>query len=74
MSPLLYIAMGGYFSSKRGKGEGEDDSDPKRRKMNGRDMGILKSKEYQIVYGADPVAVHDLPAHVRSMFLLKRTG
>ncbi len=66
--------MGSYFSSKRGKGDGEDETDSKRQKMNGRDIGILKSKEYQIVYGVEPVAVHDLPAHVRSMFLLKRTG
>ncbi len=66
--------MGGYFSSSKRKGEDESDSGVKRPKLNGKDMGVVKSKEYQIVYDVGPIRVEDLPPHIRSMFVLKRTG
>ena len=68
--------MGGYLSSKRGKGDQEDESEAKRQKVDGKDVGILKSKEYQIVYnaGPGPVRVEDLPPHMRSMFVFKKMG
>ena len=70
------MAMGGYFSSKREKGDKEGESEAKRRKVDGKDVGILKSKEYQIVYnaGGGPVRAEDLPPHMRSMFVFKKMG
>ncbi len=64
--------MGSYFSNSKRKDEAETDFKAKRQKL-GKDVGVVKSKEYQIVYGVGPIALEELPAHIRSMFVMKRT-
>lgn len=67
--------MGNYWPSKK-----EDDTDggykKKRRKMNSEEKGVqvVQAKEYQVIYGDNPVDIEHLPPHLRSMFVFKRTG
>lgn len=68
----LSTNMGSFWSSKTDTDTDEGYKN-KKRKMASEEKGIMKAKEYQVVYTDSPINVEDLPPHLRSMFVFKRT-